>query len=433
MRSIDIERSYFSRHSIVLVLLVAIALRAIISVLYGHETLYPDSEGYLDLAKRLINFDLAGYTGERSPGYPLLLALANLSNPAIVTIQFFIGMINLCVIYQICILLGMNKKHSEMLTLAICLYIPAIFFEYAILSETMTLLFMSLLFYLVLKILKSDKGKITNYLLLALTCGILVLIKPFYIFVGPILAILIYISKKKIILASSIFLFPTIIFLSWSTVNFVNTGYFTSTTFYGFNLAQNCVNFAENTSEEYKEIGETYAKYREANDTTDLEIAMTIWQAYPELQARTGLSFPDLSKKLFDYSIVTIKMNMADYAKQVFISWRDFWKTSLYWEYDNFAINGSNVVLKYICYAERILLQIIKIAFILLIPICIIRSVQQRKVSFQLIAITIIASASILQAMMTYGTNSRFSFPFEMIMVICVAWEIHLRFNKQKS
>lgn len=432
MRSTNNNRSYFSRHSIVLILLVAIVLRAIISILYGHETLYPDSEGYFDLAKRLINFDLAGYTGERSPGYPLLLALADLSNPAIVTIQFFIGIINLCVIYQICILLGISKRHSEILTLAISLYIPAIFFEYAILSETMTLLFVSLLFYLVLKILKSNRGQI-DYLLLALTCGILILIKPFYIFIAPLLALLIYITKKTAILSSSILLFPSIIFLGWSTVNYVNTGYFTSTTFYGFNLAQNCVHFAEKTSEEYKDIGDTYAEYREVNDTTDLEVAMTIWQAYPELQARTELSFPDLSKKLFDYSIVTIKMNMADYAKQVFISWRDFWKTSLYWEYDNFAINGSNVALKYICYAERILMQLIKIAFILLIPVCIIRSIRQRKVSFQLVAITIIASASVLQAMMTYGTNSRFSFPFEMIMVICVAWEIHQRFNKQKS
>lgn len=433
MKPTNSNTTYFSKHPIVTILLVAVTLRAVIAILYGQATIYPDSEGYFELAQRLINLDLSGYEGGRSPGYPILLAISNLSIPLIISLQFIIGIFNLLVVYRTTTLLGIDKIYSLILTFAISLYIPAIFFEFAILTETLTLFFVSLLFYLVAKFTKSDSSKKKTYILLALVSATLVLIKPFYIFIAPILAIFLYLSKKKVTALIFVILFPAIILISWSAVNFVNTGHFTSTTFYGFNLAQNCVHFAENTSDEYREIGDIYAKYRGANDTTDLEVAMTIWQAYPELQAKTGLSFPDLSNRLFDYSITTIKMNPAAYTKQVLVSWRDFWKTSLYWEYDSFAIQGSNTILKYICYTERIILQLIKIAFILFIPICIIRSIRQRKVSFQVIAVTIIFAASLLQAVTTYGTNSRFSFPFEMIMIVCVALEIYGRYNKQKS
>lgn len=223
---------------------------------------------------------------------------------------------------------------------------------------------------------------------------------------------------------------PLFVFLGWSYVNKKNTGYFTSTTFYGFNLAQNCVNFAEKTTPEYAPIGNIYAKYRD-NRISDKEIAMTIWEAYPELESETGLSFPDLSNRLYNYSIATIKENQTAYLQQVFISWRDFWKTSLYWEYDKFAIPHANEILLYICYLERILLQLIKIAFIILIPYNISRGIKQKKITPQLTISIIVFTASILQAFVTYGTNSRFSFPFEMLIVLSVILNVlDIRYKK---
>jgi len=179
------------------------------------------------------------------------------------------------------------------------------------------------------------------------------------------------------------------------------------------------VNFAEKTTPEYAEIGNIYAKYRRSGNYKK-EMAMTIWEAEPELMEKTGLSFPDLSAKLYDYSIATIKENPLDYMKQVFVSWRDFWKTSLYWEYHSVAVPHADKAILYICYAERILLQMIKILFILLIPYNIVRAARDRKLSAPLIISVVIFTASILQALITYGTNSRFSFPFELLIVLSV-------------
>lgn len=414
------------------IIITGVIVRLVLTTLYQHITFYPDSEDYFVLARRLLNCNLSGYEGERSPGYPILLVVSNLSYITTFLLQACIGIFTLIIIYKTCLILEINKRLSLITTLILTCYLPAIFFEFALLSETLTLLFIVLVFYFFINIRKKESK---SYLLLGLACGYLILIKPFYIFLPVILYLFLLFNdnqKKKYIQKTVYILFiPVIVFLGWSYVNKINTGYFTSTTFYGFNLAQNCVNFAENTTTEYSEIGEIYAKYRD-NRTSDKEIAMTIWEAYPELEEKTGLAFPDLSKRLYDYSIATIKKNPAAYLEQVFISWRDFWKTSLYWEYDSFAIPQANNILLYICYAERILLQLIKILFVLLIPYNIIQTIRKKKLSPQTIISIVILSASILQALVTYGTNSRFSFPFEMLIVLSVLLNL-LEYRKSTS
>lgn len=406
------------------IIITGVIIRLVLAMVYQHITLYPDSEDYFVLAKRLLIPDLSGYEGQRSPGYPVLLAISNLSHIVTILLQACMGIVTLILIYKTCLALDISKKISLIVTLILTFYLPTIFFEFSLLSETLTLLFIILVFYLFFNIWKN---KSTHYLLLGLSCGYLVLIKPFYIFLPTILFILFFLknlsNRKHLLRAIYILIFPAIMFLGWSYVNKTNTGYFTSTTFYGFNLAQNCVSFAEKTTPEYTEIGEIYAKYRD-NRISDKEIAMTIWEAYPELEEKTGLSFPDLSKKLYDYSITTIKENPGEYIKQVFISWRDFWKTSLYWEYDSVALPYANNIILYICYAERILLQLLKIMFVLLIPYNIIRSISKRKLTTATIVSLIVLIASVLQALATYGTNSRFSFPFEVVIVLSVLLNI---------
>jgi hypothetical protein len=420
LAGLDKIKVWVTNNPVKAIIVAGIVVRLPVIFLYRHITLYPDSEDYVILAKRILSLDISGYEGQRSPGYPLLLALSNISYTITVIIQLITGIITLIFFYKTCLTAGLRKKASLIITIILSWYLPTIFFEAAILTETLTLLVITLIFYLFLKIWKKESDR---YILPGILCGYLVLIKPFYIFL-PVLLFLFLLPKglsARTVLSKSVLMIiiPAIVFLGWSYVNKVNTGYFTSTTFYGFNLAQNCVSFAEKTTPEYAEIGNMYAKYRD-NRIPDKEVAMTIWEAYPELEEKTGLSFPALSKKLYDYSIATISENPVAYTKQVLISWRDFWKTSLYWEYDSFTIPHANSVILYICYAERILMQLIKILFVLLIPYNIIKAIKKKKLSPRFIISVVVLTASILQAIITYGTNSRFSFPFEMLIVLSV-------------
>jgi hypothetical protein len=403
------------------IVIVAVFVRLLIAILYGHITLYPDSEDYQALAERILSFNLAGYEGERPPGYPLLLCLSGFSGLVTVIFQLIMGICTLVVGYNTLLLLDVEKRIALAMTLFGTVYLPSVFFEFAILTESFILLVITLIFYVFFSIIRDEDSRSKRYLWLSLLCGYLVLIKMFYIYLAVLLFIILVLHHHrplKIIIRryTLVLLIPLLVFLGWSYVNKQNTGLFVSSTFYGFNIAQNCVWFADNTTEEYREIGDVYVRYR-YESLKNKEIAMTIWEAYPELKARTGLSFPDLSKKLYDYSIATIKKNPVAYLEQVSVSWRDFWKTSLYWEAYNFSVPESHLVVMYICYAGRIILQLIKILFVLLILYNIIIAIRRKRLSPEAIISLIVLSASLLQAFATYGTNSRFSYPFEILIV----------------
>lgn len=419
------------KYPVLLIVLGGLFFRLLVAVLYQHITFYPDSVGYFELADRLLHFDLQDYEGQRSPGYPLLLAIAGMSELAVVLLQWVAGIATLVVLYKILFFLKIRQSYALLFTLFTAAYLPAVFFDFALLTESLTLLVVISAFYQFFRILKNE-NKRYSYLLLLILCSYLVLIKTFYVFLPVVLSIILLLEHKSLKKILGLVLLPFIVFFGWSYVNKLNTGHFVSTTYYGFNLAQNCVSFAENTIPEYQEIGDIYAKYREANDTSRYEVAMTIWQAYPELKRETGLSFPDLSKQLYDYSIATIKENPLAYAKQVFISWADFWKTSLYWEYESFAISEGAIVLKYVCYGERILLQLVKLIFLLFVPLHLYRFVRSKKFSVQMTITLVVLVASILQAVVTYGTNSRFSFPFEFLILVSV-WLDYMEYRRRKK
>ncbi|SBW04945.1 hypothetical protein [uncultured Dysgonomonas sp.] len=411
-------------HPVKVIVIVAVFVRLLIAILYGHITLYPDSEDYKVLAERILNLNLTGYEGERPPGYPMLLCLSGLSDLITVIFQLVMGVCTLVVGYKTLLLMDVEKRIALVMTLFGAAYLPTVFFEFTILTETFTLLVVTLIFYVFLGIIKDRESSSKSYLWLSMLCGYLVLIKMFYIYLAILLFIMLVLhnhSSLKIIIRKYglTLLIPLLVFLGWSYVNKLNTGLFVSSTFYGYNIAQNCVWFADNTTEEYREIGNVYVRYR-YESPKDKEIAMTIWEAYPELKARTGLSFPDLSKKMYDYSIATIQKNPGLYLEQVLVSWRDFWKTSLYWEVYSFSVPESHIAVMYVCYASRIVLQLIKILFVLLIPYNIIVAIRRRRLTPQAIISLTVLFASLLQAFATYGTNSRFSYPFEILMVTSV-------------
>ncbi|NDV68168.1 hypothetical protein [Dysgonomonas sp. 25] len=424
--------SLAKKYPIPTIILTGVFFRLLVVFIYQHITIYPDSEGYIDLSARLLAFDLSGYEGQRSPGYPLLLAICNISTIATVVIQMLLGILTLIYLHKTLVLLDVREGIALLSTIVVAAYLPTIFFELTILTESLTLFVIVLSFYLFFRLFKGENNPIGKYILLALLVSFLVLIKPFYIFLPLILSGALLIRKMPIKHSMWLALFPLLVFFGWSYVNKLNTGHFVSTTYYGFNLAQNCVSFAEKTTPEYQKIGNIYAKYRDANDTSRYELAMTVWEAYPELKEQTGLSFPDLSERMYDYSIATIQKNPAAYAKQVFISWRDFWKTSLYWESDK--VRGATEM-QYLCYAERIILQLIKFVFVLIIPLHIVRYIRRRELSPQLVISLVVLAASVLQAIVTYGTNSRFSFPFEILIVVSVIVDYlqYKRHRKEKT
>jgi len=372
-----------------------------------------DSQTYIDLANIISSGSIEGYFGGRTPGYSLVLVLLGNSTYLLVILQMIAGIFTTIYWFKILRILNFNSVFSFITALFFSLFLHVLQFEKTILIETLNLFIVTLLIYFLLK---------KNILEVALCLSILVLFKPFYIYL-PCVVFVYFIytnwNLKSIIKKYSIvLLLPFSIFISWCYVNFLNTGYFVSSTYFGLNKIQNCVNFIENAPNEYNWIKVPYLKQRNLHSENGLGNPMCIWYAVDNGDFKhKKMSFPQLSNEFGKCANATIKNNFNLYIKQVlFLSFKEFWNV----EQPNGNVIEKSNFLNYIWNIQYVFLRFIKTLFLLLIPIYIFRIFKNRIFNFELLLVLIVLATSILQALVVYGSNARYSFPFEFIMITIV-------------
>lgn len=394
-------------------------------IFYSSVTIFPDSEGYIDLAQRVSNFDFSNYNGLRSPGYPLLISFVNSNLYALVFIQFGLGTVTSVFQYKTLTHLGFSKRNSLIVTLFISSFLNVFFFETCVLVETLVLFLMSAFVYLLSKTPFQNQSLKFDFLM-SFILGYLVLIKSFYIFIPFMLLVWLLLKQPnfKTIFRKSclILLFPMLAFWSWSYVNKVNIGQFSTSGISGLYLAQNCVYFAEDAPEEFDWISKTYVEYREKSIRENRDVAMTIWYAYEGgAYNKYHLNLSDFSAELGKFAKATIKENPLAFLKQVITkSWFDFWKPTIYWNYEAFNFKYANKLFLGVWYLQSALIVLIKAGFLFVFCFQLVKFMKSKKLSFEFLLALIVFTASVLQALATYGTNNRFSFPFEFIMIITV-------------
>src|SRR5690606_29572456 len=145
-----------------------------------------------------------------------------------------------------------------------------------------------------------------------------------------------------------------------------------------------------------------------------------IWIAYGEGQAfeSYGLSFIDLSHELGEFAKATIMANPKAYAKQVLTrSWIDFWEPSILWVDSNFRFPWAHKIVAHIWSVQKVIFFSLTIIFFLISFIIVFKSFYNRRVGVDLLLVCFVFAPSFLQAMVVYGTNSRYSYPFDFIMI----------------
>jgi hypothetical protein len=249
-------------------------------VFYTSVTIFPDSDGYIELSKLISDFNLNGYHGLRSPGYPLIIAFFNQDLYYVVFFQFCIGISSTVFWYKTLINFKFSLKSSFIVTIFLGSFINIFFYETNILVESLVLFFISILFYFISDNIL-DRFVFSNLIGLSLFLGFLVMIKPFYAFLPFLLFAFLVIKKPTIKTVFSkniiLFVFSLIVYFGWSHVNKINTGYFAATSYYGLTNAQNCVYFAEKTPKEFDWISKPYVQYRELAIKEKKDVAMSIW------------------------------------------------------------------------------------------------------------------------------------------------------------
>ena len=408
---------FLEKYPITILVILGLMIRILYYLNHQNPFLTNDSQTYIDLANLISQGSIKGYFGGRSPGYSLLISLLGNALQFVVWVQMLFGIVSSVIWFKIL----KHFKFQTIFSLSISLIFSSFFhvlaFENTILIETLNLFFVTLLIYYIIK----------NQLIEITFClAILVLLKPFYIYLPfVIFTYFVYnhfswktILKKKLILL----ILPLFVFISWSYVNFLNTGYFVSSTYFGLNKIQNCINFIEKAPNEYNWIKKPYLNQRNLHSENGLGNPMCIWYAVDNGDFDDKkMTFPELSNEFGKCADATIKNNFGLYIKQViFLSFKEFW---------NVEIVKFTTLWK----VESVFLRMIKTLFLLLIPVYIFQFFSNRKFSLELLLVLIVFSTSVLQALVVYGSNARYSFPFEFIMITILLLFIKNNFFKKNE
>ncbi|OGS82701.1 MAG: hypothetical protein A3G95_01955 [Flavobacteria bacterium RIFCSPLOWO2_12_FULL_31_7] len=401
---------------------------------YNNFSEAPDSWAFNHFVTELINNNFDDYVGERTPGYPYVIYLLNHDKILVVLTQMLMGIITAFFWFKTLLNLNFSEKVAFYVTLFSSLYIQNFFYETFILAETFMLLLNSIVFYFLLNNY-FKKQQILVEITLSVLLAILILVKPFFIFY-PFLIFALYLLKnftfKKLVSVKLIlFILPFYAYFNWCSFVEEKIGYFEPTAYFGLNLAQNCLYFAEKGPKEYDFIIQPYVKYRDEMLQNGEDASMAIWKVWGgQHLAPKYTKFADVTNQFGKYAKATITSNLGDYFYySITNSWFDFWKVFDMKPYMKFQDNEFNSLISVINSIQIVVVLILKFAFLILSFYYLYDLIKNRKINAVMLLLAFIHAAAILQALVVYGTNAKYAFPYEFFMLVVILLFLKERFN----
>lgn len=416
-----------------LIFLLSVA-RLFFFIGYNNFSEAPDSWAFNHFVDELMNNNFDDYVGERTPGYPYVVYLFNHDKILVVVVQMLMGIITALFWFKTLVNLNFSHKVSFYAILFSSLYIQNFFFETFILAETFMLLLNAIVFYFLLNNY-FEKKQIIVEVILSILLTILILVKPFFIFY-PFLIFALYLLKnfswKKLVsIKLIIFILPIYAYFSWCSFVQEKIGYFEPTAYFGLNLAQNCLFFAEKGPKEYNFIIKPYVRYREEMLQNKEDASMAIWKVWGgQHLAPKYTKFADVTNQFGKYAKATIATNFGDYLYfSLTNSWFDFWKVFDMKPYMKFQDDTFNSVVSIINSIQMLVILILKFIFLVLSFYYLYDLIKNRKINNIMLLLAFIHAAAILQALVVYGTNAKYAFPYEFFMLVVILLFLKEKFN----
>jgi len=443
MASVPIFRKINIGKELRLLLLVGILVRIVFLLLY-HPVLWPDSEGYLRLARAMTNFDITNDLGARTPIYPLFLAMLKSNKWAIFLVQSLLGIVTSVFLYYIFTRLSGKAIVGLISGLVHSLNPSTLFFEASILTETLTTFLICLTVSSTFTIVDNSKWRPSTCFIMGIASSLAGLTRSLFQLL-PIVLILVVTSArysrwrpldiKNFFLSTSSILLPFLILIvGWSYVNYSRFGYFTVSTLTGYQLTQHSGKFIEKAPDEYRVIANTYIQERDKRVAITGTSAGTIWRAREKMIASTGLSHVELSKKLTEMSIALFIANPVSYGKSVIQSFILFWFPAPY--YEGYSIerffSGREVWWVYLYSSVHLLLIVTYFYFTLLLVV----SHRIKNLLWKSdmgVILSTIAYTSVASSMTEFGENARYKVPVEGLVMGSVVFFIYLIASYRQS
>lgn len=442
------------------VLISAALLRLGMWLSYG-PLAYSDTFTYRRLADQILQ-GWEFYDGTRVPGFPIFMALVG-SEARIYLLQLLMGIAITLGFYYIAFRLSGRVWFGVLAGMAHQFNLGQLFFEANLLTETLTTFWIVLtLVGLVHASYHPQARSIGMAFVLGVSTAFAILTRPLFVYMPAWLALWIVLTWQdfdwpaargrtvwrcmqtwmawflqavwrnlKFLLAYALPVGGLV--LGW--MNLIHTYYhdWALSTMTGYHLMQHTGAFFEYVPDEYAALRDTYLIYRERRIAESGTQTNAIWEAIPDMQAASGLSFYDLSRVLAKISLQLIQDHPGLFLRSVAEGWWLFWRAPVYWSAQAFHHPAWQTGWLPAGFQAIILLQrggifLANLVFILssfYIPFRWLRS-SQRQLSLTgltwLGLLGMVWCASVVQALLDHGDNPRFLIPLQTIPVLWLLW-----------
>lgn len=424
-------QEWSKKHPYSFLLVFGIVVRLLIYVLYdGHVSIFNDSGGYINMAEMIKDWNFSNFNGTRTPGYPFLIFLANLSEPITAIYQSILGILTSFMLFYIFYKSSKNLKFSIFIGLVPSFFLHLLFYERAILTENLTLFCLVFCTWVLFKTsFFSQRLSLLHILLIGIVSTMALIVRPMFVILPPFIAFYyLVLNFKSGIFHNAIRIvllcLPAFVFYSfWSSFNEKHTGYKAITAYSGINIAQTTVFFVENADDKFADIRDLQVRKRDSLIANNSDPAMAIWYVFADLERKDSLTVAEFSQLLKPINNDLLKNNKMAYLKRVSLSWIDFWGTGMMWNYDSFPIKEVKWALAgFWLFIMTPIIIFLKILFLIICAFHFYKRIRNRKLlfTFEFFCVLLILGASLGQALVVFGGNARFSMPFFPLILIVV-------------
>ncbi len=395
-------------------LLIAAAARV---VLHQPSTVIRDTHDYLLLAHCFRALRFTGYDGSRTPIYSLFMLLAGMNFRALYVLQSILGLATAAMLFTMVYSRTRSWPFALMAGIAYGLDLSPLPFEHFIMSETLCTFLLTLTVLLFQLMVLKERFGWREQAVLGILIAITGLTRPLYVSLAPLFFVMLATApvgrterfQRMISFAAPV----ATLLIGWCLFNWLTIGYFGFTTLIGFNLTNHSGAFIELAPDKYASIRDPYLKAREEQIKETGTYAMTIFQAANEIDKKTGYDRVQLTRELTRMSLELFVAHPIRYAAGVLRAWVMFWQPPLYWRSSAcFGEFRRRPLFRALAATELAALAIVNLVF-LLSAANFLRLFLMRKArwGFDACVMTMVLTVSVVQALLEFGDNSRYSLP----------------------
>lgn len=415
---------------------LALVLVLAVLVRLGMWAVYPpyesnDTPTYLHLARSLANHKgFESYNGTRTPGYPVFLMLCG-SISTVFAVQLILGLLTSLLLFFIALKLSGRGWLAALAGLSYALNPALLFYEAALLSETLAIFLLALLFAGLLWLFDASPSWHMGGMavLLGLVGAALAMTRPLFIFV-PFLGAFFLLFRRnqpfvaRLTLAALLALPVLVVTGVW--VNFIHENFkiWGLDSIGGYHLVNHTTDFFQYAPDEYANVRDVFVAIRDRRVAETGTSVNTIWDAIPTLMKTSKLNYYALSRLMGEISAGLIHAYPWFYAQKLALGWFWFWRPAVSWLPESLPWPPLEIFVRVAAQAARWAFLVVNAIFLAGSLALFWKPIRRRlKMSiFLWMVMSAVWIASTLQTVAEHGDNSRFGVPLYPFIILLVIW-----------